>query len=125
MNKLERRYHDLLELLRLDRQILDVRFEPEKFRLADGSFYTPDFRLILPTGIVEFHEVKGFWREAARVRIKLAAELNPYVFRSVTEVDPLHPKRSNRRIERGSVWIWETFSRGAPQWQPETDHLGT
>lgn len=125
MNGLERRYHDLLHLLYLDGQILDVAFEPERLRLADCTFYIPDFRIIRPDGIVEFHEVKGgFWREDARVKIKTAAEAHPYVFRAVTEVNPRKPpKRVTVRIERGSVWSWETFSRGAPRWLPDVDRL--
>ena len=49
-----------------------------KLRLATGAWYTPDFAAANPaTRRIELHEVKGFWREAARVRIKVAAEAFP------------------------------------------------
>ena len=33
---------------------------------------------MLAGGAVELHEVKGFWREAAKVRVKVCAELYPF-----------------------------------------------
>jgi hypothetical protein len=81
MNKTEELYAQVLELQKHAGEILRWDFEPEKLRLADKTFYTPDFRVILPEGTVEFHEVKGFWRDDARVKIKVAAELHPYIFR--------------------------------------------
>lgn len=83
MNKLEAKY-----ALYLDEQmafgfVARWNFEAVKLRLADGAWYTPDFRVILPDGTEEYHETKGFWREAARVRIKVAAELHPYRFIAV------------------------------------------
>jgi len=35
---------------------------------------------VLPNGEVEFHETKGFMREAARVRLRVAAEMHPFRF---------------------------------------------
>ena len=52
-------------------------FEPMKLRLGEGAWYTPDFGVMLSDQSFEFYEVKGFWREAARVRIKVAAERYP------------------------------------------------
>lgn len=76
MNKTETAYSELLELRRLSGEIVDYRFEGLKLRLADGAWYKPDFFVVFP-GHIELHEVKGFWREAARVRVKVAAELYP------------------------------------------------
>lgn len=81
MNKTEELYSRILELQRHNGEILRWDFEPEKLRLADKTFYTPDFRVILADSTIEFHEVKGFFRDDARVKIKVAAELHPYVFR--------------------------------------------
>ena len=36
--------------------------------------YTPDVLIAPPTGL-ELHEVKGFWQDDARVKIKVAAEM--------------------------------------------------
>ena len=51
-----------------------VNYEPLKLRLADKTYYTPDFIVVTKTGRVEAHEVKGHWRDDARVKIKVAAE---------------------------------------------------
>ena len=53
------------------------RFESIKLRLADRTWYTPDFFVYLPDGTVQVVEVKGFWRDDARVKIKVAAEQYP------------------------------------------------
>lgn len=75
LNKTERAYAGLLEARRLAGEIQSWRFEAVKFVLAKGSVYTPDFEVVLPDGTLEYHETKGYWREAARVRIKVAARL--------------------------------------------------
>jgi len=83
MNKLETRYSEHLEELRLAGGIVRWDFEPEKLRLADRTYYAPDFRVLLPDGSIEFHETKGFWEEDARVKFKVAAEMHPYTFRAI------------------------------------------
>ena len=45
------------------------RFEGLKLRLADNTFYTPDFAVMLSNGQIECHEVKGFWTDDARVKV--------------------------------------------------------
>src|SRR5688572_6464228 len=74
MNKLEERYACVLQSELLAGRIKAWAYEAEKLRLADGAWYTPDFRVVMPTDEVCFHEAKGFFREAARVRLKVAAE---------------------------------------------------
>lgn len=86
MNGTERKYADYLEQCRKRGDILRWDFEPVKLRLADSTFYTPDFRVILHDGTEEYHEVKGFWRDDARVKIKVAAEMHPYRFIAVSLV---------------------------------------
>lgn len=77
MNKLEGRYaREVLEVRKRDGIILSWHFEAVKLRLADRTGYTPDFMVCYPDRI-EFHETKGFWRDDARVKIKVAAELFP------------------------------------------------
>lgn len=77
MNKTEFDYLALLELRKRAGEIIDYRFEPFGLRLADKTFYHPDFMVVFP-GHFEIHEVKGFWRDDARVKIKVAAELYPW-----------------------------------------------
>lgn len=84
MNALEQRYAYRLETRRQQGEIKAFQFEPRKLTLAPKTTYTPDFRVVMPDGSVEFHEVKGFWRDDARVKLKIAAsKFKRYTFRSV------------------------------------------
>ena len=85
MNKLEASYHDSLAMMKLAHEIHDFKYEALKLRLADRTTYSPDFLVIGNDGSVELHEVKGFWEDDARVKIKVAAEMFPFfIFRGVT-----------------------------------------
>lgn len=84
MNKLETAYASLLETMRLAGEITSWRHESVKLRLADRTWYTPDFKVRMPDGREEFHETKGFMRDDAAVKLKVAAEMYPeYAFRLV------------------------------------------
>jgi hypothetical protein len=75
MNKLESRFaQEVLILEQAVGQIKDYKYEAIKLKLANGSWYTPDFDVYMPDGMLVFYEIKGHWREAARVRIKVAAD---------------------------------------------------
>lgn len=78
MNKWERRYADRLELLRAGGEVLWYRFEGITLKLAPDCRYTPDFLVMLANGELELHEVKGFWRDDAKVKCRLAADLFPF-----------------------------------------------
>ncbi|MDN8612768.1 DUF1064 domain-containing protein [Variovorax ginsengisoli] len=80
MNKTEAAYAAHLELLKHAGEIEWHRFEGLKFRLADNTFYTPDFAVMRAGGQIECHEVKGFWQDDARAKIKIAADLYPFRF---------------------------------------------
>lgn len=95
MNKTERLYAAHLRYRVEVGEVLRFDFEPFKLRLADRTWYTPDFRVILADGSTQCHEIKGFWRDDARVKIKVAAELHPYVFVAVQR--------------RDGRWHFETF----------------
>ncbi len=83
MNKTEQAYAATLEARKIAGEILWYRFEGVKLRLADGCFYSPDFAVLRGDGQMEMHEVKGFWTDDARVKIKVAAELYPFRFLAV------------------------------------------
>lgn len=83
LNKTESKYRDHLEALKASGSVLWYAFEAMKFRLADNTFYTPDFIVMLADGALEAHEVKGFWTDDARVKIKVAAEMFPLKFIAV------------------------------------------
>lgn len=75
------------------------RFEGFKLRLADNTFYTPDYAVMLGDGQIECHEVKGLWTDDARVKIKVAADQYPFVFRAVRAIAK----------SKGGGWDVETF----------------
>jgi hypothetical protein len=76
MNKTEQAYASRLLLMRNAGEIIRFEFEKIKFKLADNTFYEPDFYVVFPDHI-EIHEVKGHWEDDARVKIKVAAEMFP------------------------------------------------
>jgi hypothetical protein len=82
-NKTETAYEQYLELQKRAGDILWYEFEAIKLRLAPKTFYTPDFLVMRADGVLECHEVKGFWQDDARVKIKVAAEKMPFLFRAV------------------------------------------
>ena len=84
MNRLEQRYSDHLRTLQLAGEIHSFSFERHNLKLADKTYYKPDFEVMLPDGSIEFHEVKGYMQEDANVKLKVAAQQFPqYVFRLI------------------------------------------
>lgn len=84
LNKTESAYEEHLKLLMTAGEILWYSFEGLKFRLADNTSYTPDFAVMKKDGQIELHEVKGaeaIFRDDAKVKIKVAAETYPFVFK--------------------------------------------
>jgi len=68
-------------------EIAWYRFEGIKLRLADNTFYTPDFAVMLANGQLEMHEVKGgCWTDDARVKTKVAADQYPFRIIGVTKL---------------------------------------
>lgn len=85
MNKTEEAYSRHLEALKHAGQVLWYKFEGMKFRLADNTFLTPDFMVLLENGELEAHEIKGHWVEDARVKIKVAADMYPLRFIAIKD----------------------------------------
>lgn len=83
MNKTEAAYAAWLESEKQAGRVVWFAFEALKFRLADATFYTPDFAVQLASGELQAHEVKGHWIDDARAKIKIAAELFPVAFIAV------------------------------------------
>ena len=86
MNKTESAYASHLDALMREGSILWYKFEGMKFRLADNTFYTPDFSVMTSDGQIQLHEVKGakaIFQDDAKVKIKVAAENYPFVFLAV------------------------------------------
>jgi hypothetical protein len=71
----------MLRARQLTGEIAWFAFEAVTLKLADDTRYTPDFAVMLTNGTIEMHEVKGFMRDDARVKLRVAARLFPFVFR--------------------------------------------
>jgi len=99
MNKTEAAYALHLEAAKSSGDVLWYKFEGVKLRLADNTFYSPDFAVMLSDGQIEMHEVKGFWADDARVKIKVAADLYPFRFIAVKV----------RAKKDGGGWAVESF----------------
>ena len=83
MNKLEQRFWEMVqEAIKRDGTVYvdglliprEIRYEAVTLKLADGLRYTPDFMILDDLGHIHFVETKGFWRDDARAKIKMAAE---------------------------------------------------
>lgn len=84
MNKTEKQRAQELEALKRTGVIAAWRYEKVTLKLADDTRYTPDFWIVASDGQVRFEETKGFWRDDAKVKIKVAAEQFPeFTFRSL------------------------------------------
>ena len=99
MNRTEAAYAANLELRKAAGEVAWYRFEGVKLRLADNTFSTPDFAVMLADGRMQMHEVKGFWQDDARAQIKIAADMYPFDFLAV--------KAAAKRD--GGGWIQEDF----------------
>ena len=99
MNKTEAAYDAHLATQQHAGQILWRKFEGLKLRLADNTFYTPDFAVMAADGVMECHEVKGYWQDDARAKIKVAADMYPFRFLAVR----VKPKKE------GGGWAVEDF----------------
>lgn len=80
LNKTEQAYEETLKRGMQAGVIAWYKFEGLKLRLADNTFYTPDFAVMSADGVMQMHEVKGFWTDDARVKIKVAADMYPFRF---------------------------------------------
>jgi hypothetical protein len=99
MNKTEQAYAATLAQRQHAGEVAWYKFEGMKFRLADSTFYTPDFAVMLSDGALEMHEVKGYWQDDARAKIKIAADLYPMRFVAIM----VKPKKE------GGGWSVEEF----------------
>lgn len=82
MNGLEGEYARLLELRKQAGEIHDWKYEAIRLRIAFGNkpaWYKPDFLIVNADGSLHAHETKGWWKTDARLRIKVAAGVYPWI----------------------------------------------
>lgn len=99
MNKTEALYAQTLEARKHLGEVAWYKFEGIKLRLADNTFLTVDFAVMLRDGQLEMHEVKGHWTDDARVKIKVAADIYPMQFLAVKK----------QSAKNGGGWDVERF----------------
>lgn len=99
MTKLEQRYAERLESLKYDGLIHWYCYEAITFKLARDCRYTPDFIVMAADGTLEAHEVKAFWADDARVKIRVAAGMFPLRFVAM--------KQQSKK--EGGGWLVEEF----------------
>lgn len=104
MNSWETSFSVELEARKKAGEIRSWQFEGLRFRLADGAFYKPDFDVVQKDGELVLYEIKGHWRESARLRIKVAADRHPFRFIAL------------QKSKGGAGWDSETF---AACWEKE------
>ncbi len=86
MNRTEAAYDAHLRLRQAAGEVLWHKFEGIKLRLADNTFLTVDFAVMMEDGQLEMHEVKGFMEDDAAVKLKVAASIYPFRFVLVRKI---------------------------------------
>lgn len=79
MNKTEKRFSLILEDAKQDGKILDWKFESVSLKIAENTRYNPDFVVTLKSGRWQAFEIKGFLRDDAAVKFKVACGLFPEI----------------------------------------------
>jgi len=90
-------------------EVLGWEFEADTFDfpvlLNDGAaFYTPDFKVRMPDGAVEYHEVKGQMSPEGKLKLSRMREFYPQI--TVRLVDREVYRRVGRRFA-GRLPHWE------------------
>ena len=83
MNRTEKEFAEYLQRELDNHKIISFAFEPITLKLAKDLRFTPDFMVHEIDGYITFFEVKGFWRDDALAKIKMASEKFP-MFRFVS-----------------------------------------
>ena len=81
-NKTESEYGAYLENLKAAGEVLWYKFEPVNIRLAKRTYYRVDYMVLRSDRTIDMVDVKGFWTDDAKAKIKIAAETLP-IFRFV------------------------------------------
>lgn len=74
-SKLEAAYASVLKARQYVGEVKAYWHHPFRLSLATKCSYQPDFMLLFPDGHIEVHEVKGYAREDAIVKLKVAARI--------------------------------------------------
>lgn len=104
----EANYARYLQFLKEKAQVVAWEHEPETFwfeAIKRGCrSYLPDFRVTLPGGVIEYHEVKGWMDSRSKTKIKRMEKYHPKVTLIVRDAKWY---RANRLTIRAIVKGWE------------------
>lgn len=85
-SKLEEKFAELLDLRLHAGEIKYWWYAPMNLRLTKVTFYRPDFLVLTNDNELIIYETKGFMRDDANVKIKVAANLYPFRFILVQKI---------------------------------------
>lgn len=102
-NRTEAKFEEqVLAVLKAAGEVRGYWFEPFKFLLAGSTSYRLDFLVQRRDGSMAGVEVKGFMRDDAAVKVKVAAAHNPWLDIYVAKLE-----RRNRRM----AWTYTPVTR--------------
>lgn len=105
LNKTERAFRDdVLEPAKSRYVIGQWWREPVKLRLAGRTWYTPDYLVASAVSTLQlftFIEIKGWLREDAAIKVKVAAEMYPYFRWLLVYREGRHGWRVHHVTDRG------------------------
>lgn len=79
MNGTETAYAQRLDALKHDGTIIDWKFHVLRVRLADNTYYEPDFIVMTAERELQIHETKGtFTTPLGQAKVKMCAEVLPW-----------------------------------------------
>ena len=104
MNKTEKEFANYLQKQLDGHKIFSFAFEPVTLKLAKDLRYTPDFLCHELDGTITMYEVKGFWRDDALAKIKMASEKFP-LFRFVS----VKKRTVKETVKTGCAWDFREF----------------
>lgn len=108
----EANYARYLNFLVSNGDIISWDYEEDTFRfpVERGNMqYTPDFKITLPNGEIEYHEIKGWMDADSVVKIKRMAKYYPDIRLIVIDKDAY---QALARDIRKLIPNWETIPRG-------------
>ena len=103
MNGQETAYSLYLNAMKATAIIIDWWWDVLSIRMADSTFYKPDFLVMRADGTLEIHEVKGFMEDDAWVKLKVVAETYPFPIWVIKR----KPKTKNE-------WTWKQVGLPEP-----------
>ncbi|KOR22976.1 hypothetical protein ABW54_03900 [Burkholderia cenocepacia] len=80
-------YGELLATMRQIGRVLWFRANPIKLRLADETYYCPNFAVMVASGHLEMHHVVNAAKNEPLTTVKIAAEQFPFRFVAVHRDD--------------------------------------